>query len=173
MPLSMCYAALQRALLTSSGPIPSGPRRCPSLFYEATQRKISRNTCLLLVYVGALALQSATAQTTATPKALAAFEQQALSAFNPNAKTFSSITLNGSAVWTAGSLQETGSVVLKAGVDGSTAETWTLPSQSHARLESAWSLAGAAGSPIRRVSPIRTRIQTASALCRGLLPGPV
>ncbi len=79
MPLSMCYAALQRALLTLSGPILSGPRRCPSLFYEATQKKISRNACLLLVYVGALALQSATAQTTATPKALAAFEQQARS----------------------------------------------------------------------------------------------
>ena len=80
------------------------------------------------------AATTANAQTALTP-----FEQQAFQAFNPSGQTFSSITMSGSAVWTAGSLQETGSVVLKAGVDGSTSETWTLPSQSHARTEGSWS----------------------------------
>ncbi len=46
-------------------------------------------------------------------------EQQALLAFNPGAKTFSSITLSGTTTWIAGSLQDSGNVVLKFSMDGS------------------------------------------------------
>lgn len=71
---------------------------------------------------------------------LSAFEQQALLAFNPNAKALSSLTLTGSVVWTAGSLKENGTVVLKAGSDGSTLETWTLPTQSHTYAATSWNV---------------------------------
>jgi hypothetical protein len=66
------------------------------------------------------------AQSVLTP-----FEQSAVQAFNPNNKTFSSISMTGSAVWTAGSLTESGTVTLQIFSDGSTSETWNLPSQSH------------------------------------------
>jgi hypothetical protein len=58
-------------------------------------------------------------------------EQQAVLAFNPDAKTFSTITFSGTAAWTAGSLQDSGSVVLTASADGSSNETWSLSSQPH------------------------------------------
>jgi hypothetical protein len=63
--------------------------------------------------------------------ALTPMEQQAVLAFNPNAKTFSSLTFSGTAAWTAGSLQDSGNVVLTASADGSSNETWSLSSQPH------------------------------------------
>jgi hypothetical protein len=66
------------------------------------------------------------AQSTLTP-----MEQQAVLAFNPNAKTFSTLTFSGTAAWTAGSLQDSGNVVLTASADGSSNETWSLSSQPH------------------------------------------
>ncbi len=68
---------------------------------------------------------------------LSAFEQQALLAFNPSAKVLNSITLTGNVVWTSGSLKEKGTVVLKASADGSTSETWTLPTQSYSQTTAA------------------------------------
>jgi hypothetical protein len=58
-------------------------------------------------------------------------EQAALHAFNPDAKTFSSLTFSGTAAWTAGSLQDSGNVVLTASADGSSNEKWSLSSQPH------------------------------------------
>lgn len=59
------------------------------------------------------------------------FEQAAAQAFNPGNKRFSSLTMTGGAVWTAGSLTESGTVTFTLSPDGSFTETWSLPSQSH------------------------------------------
>lgn len=59
------------------------------------------------------------------------FEQAAAAAFNPGNKPFSSITMTGGAVWTAGDLTESGTVTFALSSDGSFTETWSLPSQSH------------------------------------------
>ena len=58
-------------------------------------------------------------------------EQQAALAFNPDAKAFSKLTFSGTAAWTAGSLQDSGNVVLTASADGSSNETWSLSSHPH------------------------------------------
>lgn len=62
---------------------------------------------------------------------LTAFEQAAMQAFNPGNNKFSSLTMTGGAVWTAGSLTESGTVTFTMSSDGSFTETWSLPSQSH------------------------------------------
>lgn len=66
------------------------------------------------------------AQSSLTP-----VEQQTLLAFNPDAKSFSTITFSGTAAWTAGSLQDSGNVVLTSSADGSSSEAWSLASQPH------------------------------------------
>jgi len=73
------------------------------------------------------------AQSTLTP-----MEQQAVLAFNPDAKTFSTLTFTGTAAWTAGSLQDSGNVVLTASADGSSNETWSLSSQPHTLANTAF-----------------------------------
>jgi hypothetical protein len=86
----------------------------------------------LIVFVAGLILTmghfspSVSAQANQTP-----FEQAAAQAFNPDNKRFSSITMTGGAVWTAGSLTESGTVTFTMSSDGSFTETWSLPSQSH------------------------------------------
>jgi hypothetical protein len=70
--------------------------------------------------------------------ALTPMEQQAVLAFNPNAKTFSTLTFTGTAAWTAGSLQDSGNVVLTASADGSSNETWSLSSQPHTLASTAF-----------------------------------
>ena len=133
----MIYALLRPAVSLSSNPMLLSDRL----------RSGSRNrtACLLFACIAALLCRPAISQSVAAPTVLTTFEQQVLSAFNPSGKSFSSVTLNGSAIWTAGSLQETGNVALQAGIDGSTSETWTLPSQSHARTESGWSAGRSCG----------------------------
>ena len=83
---------------------------------------------LLVVSVGARA------QTALTP-----LEQHTLSSFNPAAKTFSSVTLSGATTWTAGSLQDSGSVVFKVSSDGSSSETWSLATQPHSITNTSFS----------------------------------
>jgi hypothetical protein len=85
-----------------------------------------RNLIIVLFSVFAVPI-SASAQSVT----LTAVEQKALTAFNPNAKAFSSITLSGATVWTAGSLQDAGNIEFKASTDGSSSETWSLASQPY------------------------------------------
>jgi hypothetical protein len=79
-----------------------------------------------LLFVLVVMSINARTHTTLTP-----LEQQTLLAFNPDAKAVTSVTLTGATTWTAGSLQDTGSVILKASVDGSSSETWSLASQPY------------------------------------------
>ena len=92
-----------------------------------------RNLIIVLFPIFAV-LISASAQTAT----LTAVEQHALLAFNPTAKVFSSVTLSGATVWTAGSLQDAGNVVFTANADGSSSETWSLASQPYSVLNTSF-----------------------------------
>ena len=59
-------------------------------------------------------------------------------AFNPGAKTFSSITMSGTTTWIAGSLQDSGNISLTFSADGSSSETWSLGSQPHSLASSSF-----------------------------------
>jgi hypothetical protein len=88
----------------------------------ASIRWVDCSTILFLLTMSVCA----SAQSSLTPT-----EQQAVLAFNPDAKTFSTITFSGTAAWTAGSLRDSGNVVLTASADGSSSETWGLSAQPH------------------------------------------
>jgi hypothetical protein len=86
---------------------------------------------LLIIFVGLLSAVGSSICPAYAQSALTTSEQAALLAFNPDAKTFSTLTFSGTAAWTAGSLQDSGNVVLTASADGSSNETWSLSSQPH------------------------------------------
>ncbi len=104
---------------------------CISLFRHSI-RVVSRMWPLVLLAVLSIA-GSALAQAPLTP-----FQQQSVLAFNPGAKPLKTLMLSGSATWIAGSLKESGDVLLKVSTDGSTEEQWTLPTTSHSYTESSW-----------------------------------
>lgn len=83
------------------------------------------------IFVGLLFAIGSLSRLAYAQVSLTSFEQAAVQAFNPNSKTFSSVTFSGTAAWTAGSLQDSGNVVLTASADGSSNETWSLSSQPH------------------------------------------
>lgn len=89
----------------------------------------------LLALLSALLIGSPGAATAQQP--LTPFEQLALAALL-GGKPLTKLTLNGSATWTTGSLQENGNVNLVAGPDGSVTETWSLPTQSHSVTETSF-----------------------------------
>jgi len=95
---------------------------------NSSRRFQSRHLAILTSVILAIATASQVADAQAT---LTAFEQSAAQAFNPNNKTFSSISMAGSGVWTAGSLSESGTVTLQIFANGSFTEKWELPTQSH------------------------------------------
>ena len=132
----MCRAYF--ASLSSSSKSPFGRFR-PKL---AIRGQHSSNFYIrrFLIYAPAWVSLAIAASFANSQNILSAFEQQALLAFNPGAKVFNSLTLRGDVVWTSGSLKEDGSVVFKAAIDGSTSETWTLPTQSHSSTDSALKL---------------------------------
>jgi hypothetical protein len=86
---------------------------------------------LLIIFMGLLSAIGSFNCLAHAQSTLTTSERAALLAFNPDAKTFSSITFSGTAAWTAGSLQDSGNVVLTASADGSSNETWSLSSQPH------------------------------------------
>jgi hypothetical protein len=97
--------------------------RCPRRGFFAC---FWMRTCAVACCLFLAGFYSASAQGSLTP-----LEQQALAASNPTSRTLSSITMSGSVSWTAGSLQDSGNVVLTASVDGSSNELWSLTSQPH------------------------------------------
>ena len=94
-----------------------------------------RRRHLIIVLFPIVAVPIGTSAQSAT---LTAVEQLASLAFNPSAKVFSSITLSGATVWTAGSLQDAGNVVFTASADGSSGETWSLASQPYSVLNTSF-----------------------------------
>ncbi len=103
------------------------------------RRTVHGYGCILFFQVFVIFPSLTSAQSSLTSSVLTPFEKQALLAFNPGASSLVSLTMTGNATWIAGSLQESGTVMLKASADGSTAETWTLPTQSHIHTSTAWS----------------------------------
>jgi len=97
---------------------------------------------------------------------LTAGEQQALLAFNPTAKVFSSITFSGETVWTAGSLQDAGNVVFTASADGSSNETWSLASQPYSVASTSF----ADGRTCSSVDSVGKTHQDASPACLRAVP---
>ena len=87
-------------------------------------------TCFFLLIAAPHLLQAQTL--------LTSLEQGALLAFNPGAKTFSSITMSGTTTWVAGSLQDSGNIALTFSADGSSSETWSLGSQPHSLASSSF-----------------------------------
>jgi hypothetical protein len=86
---------------------------------------------LLIIFIGLLSSIGLFNYPAYAQSTLTTTEQAALNAFNPDAKTFSTLTFSGTAAWTAGSLQDSGNVVLTASADGSSNETWSLSSHPH------------------------------------------
>ncbi len=100
-------------------------------------------------------------QTVLTP-----LEKQALLAFNPSAKTFSSVTMSGTTTWVAGSLQDSGNVTLTCSADGSSSETWSLGSQPHSVASTSF----ASGRSCTYTDPKGAQHQDASLGCRRAIP---
>jgi hypothetical protein len=99
-----------------------------SCFYK-NSRRIQMQYAI--TFVGLLFAIGSHSRSAYAQVSLTSVEQAAVQAFNPNSKTFSSITMTGNAAWTAGSFQDSGNIVLTASADGSSNETWSLSSQSH------------------------------------------
>lgn len=93
---------------------------------------------LLIVFVGLLSAIGSFDSPAHAQSTLTTSEQAALLAFNPEAKAFSKLTFSGTAAWTAGSLQDSGNVVLTASADGSSNETWSLSSHPHTLASTAF-----------------------------------
>jgi hypothetical protein len=122
-----------------------------------------RQRSLIIVLFGVCVVSvSASAQSVT----LSAAEQKVLSAFNPDSKVFSSITLSGATEWTAGSLQDAGSVEFKASADGSSSETWSLASQSYSIANSSF----ADGRSCSSVDSAGKTYQDASPACFRAVP---
>lgn len=60
--------------------------------------------------------------------------QQIDGAFNPQHLNFNTVRLGGTVTWTAGGLNETGTILLQASIDGSVREEWNLTSRTHSEV---------------------------------------
>lgn len=72
------------------------------------------------------------------------FLQKIAAAYNSEGRVPASLSLTGSATWTAGSLQESGSLIEIITADGSTLENWTFPTVSHTEVQGPVDLLGSA-----------------------------
>lgn len=66
-------------------------------------------------------------------------EQQAQIAFNPANKMYTSLVIKGTVTWDQGALHDSGTVDLRASIDGSTSETWALGTVPYSFTSTAFS----------------------------------